>query len=247
MTETKGKPCRNLKTKYHKWTHEEVQFIKDNYPGHSFAEMTELFNRHFRCSLTLNQIRSMIFTKKIHTGSRNTYHKWTPEEVQFIKDNLSRYSYAKMTDLFNGHFGSSITHNQIKCIIRRNNFHNDHNWLKCKIGTERRSPTGYVIVKIDHSNGWRLKNRLIWEKANGPIPKGHCVIFADRNKLNFDLDNLLLVNYRELLVMSHQGLIFSDNDLTKAGKTIADINIQIAECERKLGTRRIRRKKTEYE
>lgn len=39
-----------------------------------------------------------------------------------------------------------------------------------------------------------LKHRFLWETANGPIPKGHKVIFADGDKTNITLDNLIMVS-----------------------------------------------------
>jgi hypothetical protein len=85
---------------------------------------------------------------------------------------------------------------------------------------------GYIIIKTS-DNEWKKKHLAIWEKANGPIPKGHVVIFADGNKTNMNLDNLLLVTKQELVVMNRCGLIFPDKDLTKIGKTIAAFKMAI--------------------
>ena len=38
------------------------------------------------------------------------------------------------------------------------------------------------------------KHRYIWEKAFGPIPKGHCVQFKDGDTTNCILDNLYLIS-----------------------------------------------------
>jgi hypothetical protein len=43
---------------------------------------------------------------------------------------------------------------------------------------------------------WRELHRLIWEQANGPIPKGFNVQFRDKNSLNCSLDNLYLIDRR---------------------------------------------------
>jgi hypothetical protein len=66
---------------------------------------------------------------------------------------------------------------------------------------------------------------MIWEKANGKVPKGHVVIFADGNIRNFNLDNLMLVSRAELGVMNRCCLISIHKELTRTGKTIADIKI----------------------
>jgi hypothetical protein len=111
------------------------------------------------------------------------------------------------------------------------------------IGTERDIPysTGdvYVEVKTGHRT-WKRKHVVIWEQANGKMPKGHVVIFADGNKRNFDLDNLILVSRAELGVMNRCGLIKKKKELTEAGKIIADIKIQIGvrKREKKKGCKR---------
>lgn len=52
---------------------------------------------------------------------------------------------------------------------------------------------------------------------------GHKVIFADRNKRNFDLDNLILVTDSEALIMNTNKLIYEDAELTKTGTLVAKV------------------------
>jgi hypothetical protein len=224
----------------YKWTPEEIQFIKDNIAGRTYAELTEMFNRQFGRSATIDQMRHMMFRKYgLRNGLKNRY---TPEEIQFIKDNIAGRTYAELTEMFNRRFGRSATIRALrnKCF----NCGISHCRNIYPIGAERINHYGYVEVKIGKSKYERkLKHHIIWEAANGPIPKGHVVIFADGDKRNFILDNLLLVSHSELGIMNHQGLISTDKDLTKAGKVAADIYMAIADRERELGIRRIRRKK----
>jgi hypothetical protein len=107
------------------------------------------------------------------------------------------------------------------------------------VGTERINGEGYIEVRIRNPSGkpWKnrkAKHRAIWEKAHGKILKGRVIIFADGNKLNMSLDNLLLVTRSELAVMNRLGLISAHRDLTEAGKAIADIKLLIARRVREL-------------
>ncbi|GHU05036.1 hypothetical protein FACS1894147_10770 [Spirochaetia bacterium] len=104
------------------------------------------------------------------------------------------------------------------------------------MGTVRINTEGYVDVKIADPNKWKQKHLIIWEKANGPIPKGNVIIFADRNRLNVKLKNLLMISRKELAVMNRNGLIYENAELTKTVKLIADVKIGIAD--RKRETRR---------
>lgn len=55
------------------------------------------------------------------------------------------------------------------------------------------------------------------------------IIFADGDKLNMSLDNLLLVSWRDLVVMNKRGLITKDADVTKTGVTLASVYLKISE------------------
>ncbi|MDR3173379.1 MAG: HNH endonuclease [Treponema sp.] len=83
----------------------------------------------------------------------------------------------------------------------------------------------YIYVKTARPNVWKMKHLVIWEAAHGPVPEGHRVIFADRDKTNFALENLILVTKGELAVMNRFGLIFPDKELTKTGKAVAELQL----------------------
>ena len=82
-------------------------------------------------------------------------------------------------------------------------------------------------IKTADPDVWEREHRAIWEAENGPVPQGHRIIFADGNKSNFDLDNLLLVSRSELSVMTIRKLIFPDREATMTGKLIADLILLI--------------------
>jgi hypothetical protein len=74
------------------------------------------------------------------------------------------------------------------------------------IGTEQVTHGDYVRVKVAAPDTWRWKHHLIWEAANGPIPEGHSVCFADRSPQNFALANLVLVSNPVRGYMIHKNL-----------------------------------------
>lgn len=79
-----------------------------------------------------------------------------------------------------------------------------------------------------HKN-WKGKHIVIWEAANGPVPKGHVVIFGDGNIRNFVPGNLLLVSRKQLVRLNQMNLIQEDAELTRTGILIADICNKIGE------------------
>ena len=71
------------------------------------------------------------------------------------------------------------------------------------VGTERVSKDGYLERKINEDlpmqKRWRAVHIILWEAVNGPLPAGHCILFKDGNKRNFNLDNFDLVSRVELM------------------------------------------------
>nr|WP_275901160.1 HNH endonuclease signature motif containing protein [Paenibacillus periandrae] len=115
--------------------------------------------------------------------------------------------------------------------------HKPHNYVP--VGSERINGDDYVDVKIADPNKWRGKHQLVWEKNNGPIPKGYVIIFGDGNRRNFDPNNLILISRGQLAIMNKNGLIQNNADLTRTGIIMADIYRKIGE--RKRSKRRGRR------
>jgi hypothetical protein len=196
----------------HKYTPKEIRFIKDKIAGRSVAEMTGLFNRRFGLSITVPQMRSCLGNYRLRSG-RNT--RFRPGHVPFNKGLKKYWTGGEET-----RFKPGSLH-----------------WNHRPVGTERTNREGCLEVKIADPKTWKGKHILIWEAANGPVHKGHAILFADADRSNLALDNLLMVSRSELAVMTHGGLDFANSDATKAGKTIADIKIKIAD--RKRGVKKV--------
>jgi hypothetical protein len=197
----------------HHYTAAEIQFLERKVAGRSYAELAELFNRRFGTSLSFSQIRAACQNRGLVNGRDTRFRPGA------IPPNKGKKGYCP-PGCEKGWFKPG---------------HRPHTWKP--VGSERINGDGYIDVRIRNPSGktwknWKAKHRIIWEKAHGKIPRGHVVIFADRNKLNFSLDNLLLVSRKELAVMNVRGLISGHGDLTKAGKAVADIKLLIAERKR---------------
>ena len=62
------------------------------------------------------------------------------------------------------------------------------------VGSERCNVDGYWEVKVAEPKKWKLKHVLIWEAKNGPVPKGHMIVFLNGDKNNLDLENLAIIS-----------------------------------------------------
>jgi len=131
---------------------------------------------------------------------------YTQEEQNFFREFVPGHTYKEIQAEFCKRFNKPITLNQVTGYLKRNSLKNGLNSRfkkgnipqNCKpVGTERLDRDGYVEIKISDPNKWQLKHRYLWEKENGKIPKGMVLIFKDNNKLNIDLDNLILISRAE--------------------------------------------------
>lgn len=106
------------------------------------------------------------------------------------------------------------------------------------VGTEIMKGDGYIYIKIGEPNIWKQKHLLLWEEELGPVPVGYRVMFADRNKKNVSMDNLILVTEAEVLIMNRMKLITDDKELTKSGLLVAKIVLKAAERKNELKRRK---------
>ena len=250
----------------HKYTPEQVFFIKENVSGRSSKELTAMFNAHFGLNLGIGQIRAYMKNHNLKSNSKIIY---SAEQINFIANNIKGRTYKELTDMFNERFGTKLRVCSMPSLACRNGLRNERDcrfntgheptqfkkghipfnkgkkgiggweptqfkkgskpWNYKPVGTVRTNTDGYVEIKIADPNKWKAKHIILWEEANGPVPKGHVVIFADGDKQNVVLDNLILVSRRELVIMNKRGLIANSAELTKTGVVLADIYLKISE------------------
>lgn len=198
-----------------KYTAEHIDYITDNIKGRSYQDLTNMFNARFDMKLKISTMISLASRHGLR-NERNCRFNTGWESTQFKKGHVPFNKGKK------GVGGWEPT--QFKKGNKPANYK--------PVGTERTNVYGYVEIKITDPNKWRSKHIVIWETVNGPIPKGHVVIFADRNKQNITIENLLLISRRELAIMNKRGLIANSAELTKTGLVIADIYLKIGERKR---------------
>ncbi|MDE1484534.1 HNH endonuclease signature motif containing protein [Xenorhabdus bovienii] len=76
-------------------------------------------------------------------------------------------------------------------------------WNKQPVGTERINGHGYVDVKLSDPGIWKPKHHLIWEKHHGKRPENSVITFKDCNRLNCDIDNLILITRAEHTIVDN--------------------------------------------
>lgn len=189
----------------YQYTKEQIKFITKNVKGRSNKELTEMFNNNFGLDLKISQIKSF---KKNHKLDSGLDGRFKPGHIPFNKG--IKGVYAKGCE---------------KTWFKKGSTPINHR----PVGSERITVDGYTEIKVEEPNKWRLKQQLIWEKYNGPVPKGYVVIFGDGNQHNFNPDNLILVSRQQLLILNRNKLIQKDADLTRTAIIIADLYRKISQ------------------
>lgn len=188
----------------HFYSEEEIEYLRVITLGRYNKEITKMFNKKF----SLNQTEKAIAgVRKRHKIKSELGGKFGEGHIPWNKGMKGLDTGGKETRFKKGH--------------------KPHNYLP--VGSERVNGDGYVDIKISDPNKWRGKHIVVWEKHNGPVPKGHAVIFGDRNRRNFDPNNLVLVSRRQLSILNKNKLIQNNADSTRTAVIMADLYQKISE------------------
>jgi hypothetical protein len=174
-------------------------------------------------------------------------HYWDEKQLLFLKKHAKGKPFKELTGLFNAAFSLNLTPSQVKSGC---GYHGIKTGMRGKGVRERILPVGservldrrcgytHVKASMEDRRGakggcrgtWILKHHLIWESVNGPKPAHHLIIFADQNKHNVAIENLLLVSKREYFYMIKNGLLTNNTELTRINHAFAKHRLAIVDA-----------------
>lgn len=192
------------------FTKAQIEFIKSKVTGVSNQALTNLVNETFGLQVTVKQMNTW---KKNHRLSSGLVMRFEKGHIPANKGFQGLYNVG----------GNKTSYKKGMT---------PHNYMP--VGSERVNGDDYVDIKIAEPNQWRGKHLLVWEYHHGrSVPKGYAVIFGDRDRRNFDPDNLILVSRGQLAIMNRRNLIQQSAELTRSGVLVADIYQKISQRKRK--------------
>ena len=168
------------------WSAEMDEFFASIVPGRTEGEIRALFSERFGIVLAEYQIANQKRKLGVKSGTKggcfqkghvphNKGKTWDEQGISAEAQARSRATCFKKGDI-------------------------PRNGADRPIGTERVNKDDYVEVKVaerksrqDSNDNWRMKHHLAYEEAYCEIPEGHQIVFADRDKRNFDPENLVAV------------------------------------------------------
>lgn len=180
------------------------EFIRDNSWNVSSKEMAEMVNEKFGTSFTQTGMKQFRQRHGIKSGSTGWYQKGHPPGTKGkTLEEICKNDPEKLARVREKQFKKGMTPvNELP------------------IGTITTNSYGYKIRKKQMEGSlwerWEFLHRAVWEEHNGLIPEGMIVSFKDGNKLNCDINNLMLLTSSENAVMNRKHYRFEDPDLTVA-------------------------------
>lgn len=175
------------------WTEAEKQIVRELYPNTKNSEIIKILGRHTEKSVW--GIAKKLGVKKspeyLHSmggyldGKRGAQKRFLPGHVPWIKGKKLP-GRTSSTSFVKGQ--------------------RPPNWMP--LGSHRINSEGVLEQKVREGNNgalnWEAVHRLVWKKANGPIPRNHCIVFKPgrfSTKLELiTLDAIQLVTRKEVML-----------------------------------------------
>lgn len=210
----------NWKKKNNLYTQEEKEWLINNRKKYkNIEELRAAFNEKFSRQSTYQSIKTFFGKRKVYDGKRRLPHKFSEEELQWVKDNYQNYclekvfNHKKFCDDFNKNFNHKLIKNDsrnlivLKLGIQLPYSQKDYiNNLKAPIGHEVLTKNGW-FVKVSNNKveknknslliNYRRKSNIMYEQYyNCKIDdKKQYVMFIDNDFNNLKKENLMLVNW----------------------------------------------------
>lgn len=197
-----------------KYSKEQLDFLKQEYPIHPLKSLTEAFNDKFNLSKTESQIRACLRNHRIRSGRTGRFESGSKPWNEGLKGRPVHEN-SKATQFKKGQSPKNakpIGHERI-----------------CK-------KDDYVLIKVDETNPYtgaatryKHKHIVLWERENGSVPIDHVVIFADGNKRNFAIDNLKLVHRKLLLQLNRNNYSQQSEEVKPAMLKLSKLQVKLFE------------------
>lgn len=199
-----------------KWTPEKDQQLKSLYPNKTNREVAEILGA------TESAINARAFI--LNLFKTKEFHRERASKSWYGKGHIPQNKGRKWSE----YMSIEGQNRSRKTTFKKGNTPKNH----LPVGTEMQErKDGYIKVKIAEPNKWMLKHRLVWERHNGPIPKGHNVQFANKDKTDCRIENLYLISRKEQI--NQNSIVRYPGEIRKAMTGISKIQKLIREHENK--------------
>jgi hypothetical protein len=200
-----------------RWTKAEDRVMRIKYPHRPTAEVAKSLGR------TVSQVYNRSFALKLKKtdAAKRAFGCW------FNGKEGAQFRFRKGHKTWNsGMKGWQAGGRAGETKFKKGN--KPQTWVP--IGTET-TEDGYLRRKVadtgNRRKDWKFVHVILWERYRGPVPRGHFVVFKDRNNQNICLKNLMLVDRAEN--MRRNTIYRYPPELVRTIKTLAKLRRKIDE------------------
>jgi hypothetical protein len=190
------------------WTKEMLKTLKEDCFDFGYKETAEHINKKHGTNLTPKQVKTGRKNYRIFSNVTGRFEKgrvpWN-RGIRYIPGGRSAETRFKK-----GHVPVN----------------------KRPVGSESMVKHGYVRIKVEKPNTWKLKHRVVWEEHHGPLPEGHVVTFIDQDRENFDIKNLRLISKAQNAQLNIKNIRGGTKELFEASLMLLDINKAVRKKEK---------------
>lgn len=154
------------------------------------------------------------------------------KEIELIKKYYPENGSAKTSEIINDICHTNRTPKSIVKMAWKNNIklnpdvisefnkHRNQGVKGKSAGSVRKGyrKNGKAYYKMKTADGrWKTAGTVIWEKENGPIPKGYILIYLDGDNSNYQLNNLHLLDLKTYYqVVTNNNYKAGNSEITKS-------------------------------
>jgi hypothetical protein len=172
--------------KLRKWTPQEVELLRTEYPDANTVELCKKLGRSYDS-----------VTQKVHVLGICKSPDFLQDKIKTMLLTGKNFQFKKGLHVWNK--GRKLGSNWGKETHFKKGS-KPHNYKP--VGSKRITRDGYHETKVADPKTWKQDHVMLWEQANGPVPK-HCIIrFIDGNKNNITLSNLMLINTAQNMTLN---------------------------------------------
>lgn len=215
-------------------TEEQKEFLLEVCRKYKANVVCDMFYKKFGIRKTQGVINSF---RRYHNIKYDCFPLIkTEEQKEFLIKILTYHNNKETIEIFKKKYGYCISekslHNyrqKYKIKKKYKQYDKNNNMVRTNkkpLYSEYINPNRNVYIRIGKKR--KVKTRFVWEQYYGrEVPKGYDIIFADGNKNNFDINNLVVAKRSVRIFMQK-------NEIKTINKEIADTSRLILNLKKKM-------------
>ena len=186
-----------------KWSIKDKNYLSRHFPYRKTSDIAKVLGRTY--SSTAQKARIMGLKK-----SEKFYMSALSGRSNVINNHATRFKKGHKTWNKGLHFEAGGKSKETR--FKKGNM--PQTWRP--IGSERIDKDGILVRKVSDNRSkkdWKPVHVLIWERENGPVPDGFIVIFKNKTKSDFNVNNLECISRCENMIRN--GTWSNDPEIAK--------------------------------